>query len=225
MKVIKKAGYLLCCLAIALIMTGTIKGTASAEAEIASIDSFISSPLHPLYKTSDDPEVKIASYEPDILRTDTHTLTLKNVTEDMEVTFKSSDSSILTVKKKTESSCTYTGIGYGTAEITITVRTGTILFFWSDTTTLKAEISVTPHATSIKCVKQKLTIVQGKKANLELTIRPSISAEVPVFQSKDKEICTINEKGKITAKEVGVTYVTATIANGKSTRCQVTVKK
>ena len=61
------------------------------------------------------------------------------------------------------------------------------------------------------------------KAKLALTIRPSISKEVPVFKSHNKKIVTINKKGKLTAKKLGTTYITATLLNGKSATCKIIV--
>jgi uncharacterized protein YjdB len=220
-----------------LIIVGTIPGTASAEdrknkrnntnvVKVKQTDSTLAdSPLHTLKKVSDNPEVELAEHETDILQTDSHILALKNTTEDMDISFKSSDPSILSVKKKTDSSCIYTGEAYGTAEIIVTVRTDTFLFFFSNETTYRTKISVTPHATSIKSVKQKISLQEGKKATFELTVRPSISEETPVFLSKDPKVATVSAKGKITAKAAGSTFVTATIENGKTTQCLVTVKK
>ncbi|MBR1741472.1 MAG: Ig-like domain-containing protein [Lachnospiraceae bacterium] len=238
MKVIRKTWYqkiwyLFCFLAMTLIMIGTFPGTVSAkDAEdrnavnaIQTNSAFTGSPLHTLKKASDDSEVKLAEHETDILQSDSHVLSLKNTTEDMDISFKSSDTSILSVKKKGDSSCVYTGEAYGTAEIIVTVRTSPIIFFWSNESTYRTKISVTPHATSIKCVKQKIVLTEGKKATLDLTIRPGNSGEVPVFSSKDPKVATINAKGKIFAKSAGSTYVTATIDNGKTTQCRVIVKK
>ncbi len=238
MKVIKKTLRLFWFLAMTLLVTvgifsGTVfakdRGTNDTDVNVVktaqSKPVFANSPLHTLKKASDDPEVEFAEHETDILQSDSHILTLKNTTEDMDISFKSSDSSILSVKKKGDSSCVYTGEAYGTAEIIVTVRTDTILFFFSNETTYKTKISVTPHATSIKSVKQKISLSEGKKANFELTVRPSISEESPVFLSKNPKVATVSAKGKITAKSAGSTFITATIANGKTTQCLVTVKK
>ena len=181
------------------------------------------SPLRKLYKEATS-SVTIDEYQKDILQSDIHTLTLKNVTDDMKVTFKSSDTDVLKVKKISDSKCRYTGVGYGTAKIIVTVEINTFLFFWTESETFKLKISVTPHAASVKWTKSEKTIIVGKKATIGLTIRPSISEEVPIFRSKNTEIATISAKGKITAKKVGVTYVTATIENGKSDQCKIIVK-
>ena len=238
MKVIGRTWNLFCFLAMTLLITvGTFSGTASAkdreavETEVDVIKTdwqnpvFANSPLHTLKKASDDSEVELAEHETDILASDSHILALKNTTEDMDISFKSSDPSILSVKKKTDSSCVYTGEAYGTAEIVVTVRTDTFFFFFGNETTYRTKISVTPHATSIKSVKQKITLSEGKKATFELTVRPGHSKEIPVFLSKNPKVATVNAQGRITAKTAGSTYITATIANGKTTQCLVTVKK
>ncbi|MBR1741212.1 MAG: hypothetical protein IJ733_04955, partial [Lachnospiraceae bacterium] len=52
------------------------------------------SPLRKLYKDAAS-SVKVDEYQKDILQSDIHTLTLKNITDDMKVTFKSSDTDVL----------------------------------------------------------------------------------------------------------------------------------
>lgn len=240
MKVIKKTMYLFCFLVMTLLITvGTFSGTVSAKSkntnniEVTVVKTgqknsvFENSPLHTLKKPSDNDnlEVELGEHETDILQSDLHVLTLKNTTDDMDISFKSSDSSILSVEKKTHSSCTYVGKAYGEAEIIVTIRTDTFFFFFGNETTKRTKISVTPHATSIKSVKQKISLSEGKKATFELTVRPSTSEEVPVFLSKNPTVAVVNSKGKITAKNAGSTFITATIENGKMTQCLVTVKK
>lgn len=238
MKVIGKAWNVFCFLAMALLITvGTFSGTACAkELEAADTDvnviesdwqisALANSPLYKLKKASDDSEVEFAEHETDILTSDSHILTLKNTTDDMDISFKSSDSSILSVKKKSGSSCVYTGEAYGIADIIVTVRTDPFLWFFGNETIKRIKISVTPHATSIKSVKQKITLVEGKKATFDLTVRPGNSNEAPVFLSKNPKVATVSAQGKITAKTAGSTYITATIANGKTTQCLVAVKK
>ena len=44
-----------------------------------------------------------------------------------------------------------------------------------------------------------------------------------IWNSSDPSIATIDSKGKITAKKIGTTIITATASNGNKTTCRVTV--
>ena len=140
-----------------------------------------------------------------------------------DVSFKSSDTSVLTVEQLSNTSCSYTGVSYGTARITVTI-TKTTAFFFKEKKTIHAKVNVTPKAVSVMFRQNVRKIALGtKNKKLPLIIRPSISKEVPVFKSLNKKIVTINKKGKVTAKKLGTTYITATLLNGKSAKCKIIV--
>lgn len=162
-------------------------------------------------------------YEKEILQENSHLLEIQDLEKDYDVSFKSSDTDILTVEQHSNTSCSYTGVGYGSAKITITI-TKTTAFFFKDRKILHANIRVTPKAVSIMFRQGTKKIRLGSKnKKLPYTIRPSISKEVPVFKSLNKKIVSINKKGKITAKKLGTTYITATLLNGKSAKCKIIV--
>lgn len=166
--------------------------------------------------------VTFAKYDKKILQDDTHTLEVQNVESGCDVSFKSSDTDVLTVKQLSETSCSYTGVGYGTAKITVTV-TRTTAFFFKEKKTIRAAIKVTPKAVSVMFRQGTRKIAIGKKAKLPLTIRPSISEEIPTFRSLNKKVVSITKNGKITGKKLGNTFITATLLNGKTAKCKITV--
>lgn len=167
--------------------------------------------------------VTFAKYQKNILQEDTHTLELQNLEKDCDVSFKSSDSDILSVEQLSNVSCSYTGTGYGTAKITVTISR-TTAFFFKEKKTMNASIHVTPKAVSVMFRQNIRKIgLDSKNKKLPLIIRPSISKEVPTFKSLNKKIVTINKQGKITAKKTGTTYITATLLNGKSAKCKIIV--
>lgn len=166
--------------------------------------------------------VTFAKYEKNILQDDTYTLEVQNVENGCDVSFKSSDTDILTVKQLSDTSCSYTGTGYGTAKITVTI-TRTTAFFFKEKKTIRATVKVTPKAVSVMFRQGTRKIGLGKKSKLPLTIRPSISEEVPTFRSLNKKIVSISKNGKITGKKLGSTFVTATLLNGKSAKCKIIV--
>lgn len=115
-------------------------------------------------------------------------------------------------------------MGYGNAKIQIKISTPGFLFF-DNVQELTASVNVTPKAVSIVFRKSTRTITVGQSSKLSYTIRPSISTEKPVFSSLRKKIVSVNKKGMIKGKKSGTTYVYATLANGKSAKCKVIVKR
>lgn len=166
--------------------------------------------------------VSFTKYEKNILQDDTHTLEIQDLDEGCDVSFKSSDTDILTVEQLSNTSCSYTGVSYGTAKITVTI-TKTTAFFFKEKKTIHAKVSVTPKAVSVMFRQSTRNVALGSKVKLPLTIRPSISKEIPTFKSLNKKIVSINKNGRITAKKLGTTYVTATLLNGKSAKCKIIV--
>lgn len=167
-------------------------------------------------------EASFAKYEKNILQDDTYTLKISDIEEGCDVSFKSSDTDVLTVKQLSNTSCSYTGVGYGKAKIKVTI-TKTTAFIFKEKKSMSATISVTPRAVSIMFRQSAKKVTIGKRLNLPLTIRPSISEEVPVFESLNSKIATISKTGKVTGKKLGKTYVTATISNGQKATCKITV--
>ncbi len=168
--------------------------------------------------------VKILKYKKKILLGETKQLDLINLPANATVSFSSNNTSVLTVKQISNTACEYSGMGYGNAKIQIKISTPGFLFF-DNVQELTASINVTPKAVSIVFRKSTRTITVGQSSKLSYTIRPSISTEKPVFSSLRKKIVSVNKKGMIKGKKSGTTYVYATLANGKSAKCKVIVKK
>ena len=130
---------------------------------------------------------------------DSSSLTLLDDLDGYETTFKSSNPSIL-------------------------IRSTSGLFFMNRPTTLKAKVSVSPHAVSIKFKHSKYKITKSKTRKVRITLRPSITKEKPVYTILNTRIATINKKGVLRGKRPGTTYVTATLANGVRAKCKIVVK-
>jgi hypothetical protein len=175
-----------------------------------------------LRSASFNEDAAFAEYENNILQEDTYTLKLLDVEDGCSVSFKSSDTDVLTVKQLSKTSCSYTGVGYGKAKITVQI-TKTTAFIFKEKKTLRATVNVTPRAVSVMFRQSTRKVTVGKKVKLPLTIRPSISEEVPVFKSANSKIAAISKAGKLTAKKVGSTYVTAAISNGQKAKCKISV--
>lgn len=156
---------------------------------------------------------------------DSSSLTLIGNTEDYDVTFRSSDNTILKVDKVSDNTCDYYGVAAGKATITIRIKDSNELFFWKRPLVLKAKVTVSPRAVSVKFRHSKYKIVKGKSKKLRTTIRPSITKEKPTYQSLNPSIATVNAKGIVRAKTEGTAYITATLANGMQSKCKIVVKK
>ncbi len=144
--------------------------------------------------------------------------------QDCEITYQSSDESILSVKKgERENICEYTGVSPGKATVSVKIAEPVFLFI-SNTVTLKMTVDVTPKAASIKFKKDEYQIKAGKNKKLKYTLRPSITDEIPYFHSSNEEVANVTPKGKLIAKSKGVAYITASISNGCFDRCRVVVK-
>lgn len=167
----------------------------------------------------------VKPYAKKILQDDSYTLNLENVPSDCTVGFKSSDTSILSVRKLSDTSCRYTGTGYGEAKIIAKVTRNNGFLFFEEKKVLHAKVNVAPHAASVMFQKSSRKITVGQKISLPLTIRPSISTEVPVFESQNRKIASINKKGVVTGRKKGKVYITTRIANGNIARCRITVTK
>lgn len=75
-------------------------------------------------------------------------------------------------------------------------------------------------AATTKINKKSLTLTPGKHYTLKVK---GISGKI-AWKSSNKKIATVNQKGKVTAKQAGKVKITATVKSRKFT-CQVTVKK
>ncbi len=190
--------------------------------EFTSLETTSSNDIIFKGKSSFNENASFAKYEKNILQEDTFTLKVLDADEDCDISFKSSDTDVLTVKQLSGNTCSYTGVGYGTAKIKVKITKTTFLIF-KEQKTLTAKINVTPRAVSVVFRQNMREMPEGTKLNLPYTIRPSISEEVPVFESQNPRIATVSKQGKVTAKRTGKTTITATISNGQKARCKIVV--
>ena len=170
------------------------------------------------------PNIK-QKYKKTIFIDDSASLTLLGNLDGYDVTYKSSNSYIVKVDPVSTSICDYYGVSAGTATITIRIKSKSGLFFMNKTTVIKAKVTVSPWAASVKFKRSKYKITEGKSKQIRTTLRPSISKEKPVLESQNTHIATVNQKGVVKAKNIGTTYITATIRNGIQTRCKIIVKQ
>ena len=189
----------------------------------ASSDTFIKTASGPKYaKNANKTEPFLKKDHVSVLTGTSDILTVFKVPDNSDISYKSSDESILTVNPGENNTCEYTGVSVGTATITIKIQEPVFLFV-TNTYSLKLEVEVTPKAVSVKFRKTKYKLNIGESRKLQYTLRPSITDEVPQFESSDNDIVSVSSKGKIYAKAKGTAYITATILNGNYDTCKITI--
>ena len=189
----------------------------------ASSDTFIKTASVSKYgKHADKTEPFLKRDSASVLTGTSDILTVYKVPDNSYISYKSSDESILTVNPGENNTCEYTGVSVGTATITIKIQEPVFLFV-TNTYTLKLEVEVTPKAVSVKFRKTKYKLGIGESRKLQYTLRPSITDEIPKFESSDNDIVSVSSKGKIYAKAKGTAYITATILNGNYDTCKITI--
>ena len=202
---------------IAIMLIPSRKAFASSDVFLSRISS------NRTLKRTNDSSPYLKKDSATILVDASDILTVYKVPSDSKISYKSSDESVLTVKAGDEdNTCEYTGIATGTATITVKISEPLFLFV-SNTTTLKYTVDVTPKAVSVSFKTKKVKLDTGESKLLRYTIRPSISAEVPIFESSDKNIVTVSAKGKVSAISKGTAYITARISNGNSDKIKIVV--
>lgn len=159
-------------------------------------------------------DIKLNVKRVSIVKDHTYTLKVYNITDNHKVTFKSSSDSIA----KVSDDGTITGTDFGTATVTVTVKDG-----FKTIATLDCEVTVGPPALSVKLTKSEITLIVGRNTTLTAILKPNNTVEEAKFSSNDTSIATVSVGGRITAKSAGVTYVFASIDNGKYDLCKVTV--
>lgn len=128
------------------------------------------------------------------------------------LTWKSSDSSIVTVDKNGK----ITGKKEGTAIITVTTNDG------SYTATVKVTVKNQP-VTGITVSGNK-TMTVGGNQTLKATIKPNNASNKGVtWKSSNPAVATVDSKGKVIAKAPGTVTITATAKDGSGKVGSITI--
>ena len=149
------------------------------------------------------------------------TLRVYNLDKDIKVSFKSADSDIASVSEDG----ILTANKSGSTTITATLGKGL------NPTLLTCDITVGPPAFSVKLTRSRTILEVDQIVQLEALIKPINTVESVKFLSDDKTIATVSPGGRVTAKKLGSTIVSAKIdalnqdGEQKSSRCSVIVAK
>ncbi len=73
--------------------------------------------------------------------------------------------------------------------------------------------------------EEKIYLNETKNTKLNTIIKPNISQEIPLYESSDTDVATVNSRGIVTAVAAGEAVITATLlSSGQSASCTVVVK-
>ena len=133
------------------------------------------------------------------------------LTSKEKVTFKSSNSKIVTVSKTGKLTAKKPG------KATITVKSGKKKCY--------VKVTVNPvKTTGITVNKTQVKLKVKKSFTLKTKLTPGNSTEAVTYKTSNKKVATVSNKGKITAKKAGTATITVKSGN-QSVKVQVTVTK
>lgn len=149
-------------------------------------------------------------------------LRLYNTKKRQTIVFSSDNESIATVTSTTQPKlAVVTAVNPGNTYVRATISNsrGRVV------RTLKIKVKVTPYAVSVKFGKKKIYLNETKNTKLNTIIKPNISQEIPLYESSDTDVATVNSRGIVTAVAAGEAVITATLlSSGQSASCTVVVK-
>lgn len=149
-------------------------------------------------------------------------LRLYNTKKRQTIVFSSDNESIATVTSTTQPKlAVVTAVNPGNTYVRATISNsrGRVV------RTLKVKVKVTPYAVSVKLGKKKIYLNEAKNTKLNTIIKPNISQEIPLYESSDTDVATVNSRGIVTAVAAGEAVITATLlSSGQSASCTVVVK-
>ena len=149
-------------------------------------------------------------------------LRLYNTKKRQTIVFSSDNESIATVTSTTQPKlAVVTAVNPGNTYVRATISNsrGRVVH------TLKVKVKVTPYAVSVKFGKKKIYLNETKNTKLNTIIKPNISQEIPLYESSDTDVATVNSRGIVTAVAAGEAVITATLlSSGQSASCTVVVK-
>ena len=149
-------------------------------------------------------------------------LRLYNTKKRQTIVFSSDNESIATVTSTTQPKlAVVTAVNPGNTYVRATISNsrGRVV------RTLKVKVKVTPYAVSVKFGKKKIYLNETKNTKLNTIIKPNISQEIPLYESSDTDVATVNSRGIVTAVAAGEAVITATLlSSGQSASCTVVVQ-
>ena len=140
---------------------------------------------------------------------------LPNNATDKSVTWTSSDQSVAMVEDGK-----VTAIESGTTTITATTSNGKTA---SCSVTVNESAPEIIEVTSVSLNKSSLALEIGESETLTATVLPSNATDKSVTWASSDQAVAMVANGKVTAVGSGIATITATVSNGKTATCRITV--
>jgi hypothetical protein len=141
-------------------------------------------------------------------------LSVQNIDDTENIIYESSDESVVTVRNDGINDGVFTGVGVGTAVITARYKD------------LSATVNVTIEEfnPTIKITKTKLNLTLDSEDTKLYTERtPAEYLDSPTWTSSNEKVVTVDKNGNVHAVGVGKATITATLKQGPSADCEVSV--
>lgn len=166
----------------------------------------------------DECRIKLNIKSKSCIPEETYLIKVYRTAKNHKISFKSSDSSVVSVKKTEEKEAEIKACTVGEATITVTVKEGS-----KTVTSLKCEVKVTPPAASVKLIDGRLILSTDDKVSLRKELKPSSTSETPTYYSSNPSVVTVSSKGIVTAVGEGKATIYASISNGTKDKCIIEV--
>lgn len=149
----------------------------------------------------------------DLLVGKTYDLNIKNTAKNAAYEWSSNNQKIATVDKNG----LVKGKAKGDAVITCKVKSS------GQSYSLKAEVHVIAPAKTVSIPDNTMQLKVGETVALTYKVSPSSSNDKITWNSDDKTVAAIDKNGKLTAKKVGITKITAVTLSGVKDTISVAV--
>lgn len=223
---LRKFSFLIALLIMGILCMQPSKNSLAAQTvygQVAGKDGSTPTVQAGFFDSDEDCKAYLSPKKHQLVEGDSFQLAVKNVPKKCKVSFKSSDTNIITLKKTRSKKADIEAVSSGDAQILVRIYHKMGLFEHT-VKTLTCNVEVGPKAISIKLKRTSLIMRVGKSKKLSYTLKPNNTCEKPVFMSSNPRKLTITSKGKMKARAAGKVKVTATIAAGKSVTCTVTIR-
>lgn len=193
------------------VSVGTTTITATVGNKTATCDVTVTSPLK---------EIKVNPSEVTVLKNQSQTVNVEylpaDTTDDKTITWSIDNSKVADIVANGVE-VTITGKKQGEAVVKATSANGLI-------STCKVEVKEVP-ITSIKLdvTSKKLEPGETQAVNVEYLPVNTTDEKAVTWKSSNTDVATVDENGVITAVTGGQADITATVANGVSATCRITV--
>ncbi|MDR1699868.1 MAG: Ig-like domain-containing protein [Lachnoclostridium sp.] len=156
----------------------------------------------------------------DLAKNQNFTLRVYNVKKRHRLSFNTKQDNIIRLPDTSPRSrkIQIQALDIGTATVKVTVRHKR-----KPISVLYCTINVTPPAFSVKFKTQYYEMNARDFFDLNPIIKPVNSSSFPIYSSSDKNVVTVNAKGRVRAIDGGEATITATLPNGQTDTCRILV--